>query len=355
MDLFELFYNNKYLLFEFIIIILSSSFLFVALILISKNMIILEKNNIQKIHKGQSIRLGGIVFVLMYLLISLIKYNTINNFLIITTLVAVPIIFFTLIEDLYQNVIPVLRLIIILFSSLIMCSFGIKNLPMIDVPIIDQFINLPFVNICFYAICLTAFINGVNFIDGTNGLASFSLLASLLSLLFLALVFKDVEIATLIIYIIAILISFLVFNYPFGKIFLGDLGAYLLGWTVGSLTIYFMSRNQDVLNWCALIILSYPTIEVLFSFFRKVIHGNDPTSPDRNHLHLKLFFTLNKRIKNIVTANSLVVPFLASIWLTPLVLIPWIYGNKILIILSVVLQVIIYFSFYLVIPKENND
>ena len=111
----------------------------------------------------------------------------------------------------------------------------------------------------------------------------------------------------------------------------------------------------DVLNWCALIILSYPTIEVIFSFFRKIINGRNPTTPDRNHLHLKLFFTLNKKIHNKVTANSLVTPFLALIWLTPLVLLPWIYSNKILIMISFILQIIIYFSFYVVIPKENVD
>ena len=235
-----------------------------------------------------------------------------------------------------------------------MCSYGIENLPMIDIPLLNKFLNLPFINIIFYTICLTAFINGVNFIDGTNGLAGFSLLASILSLLFLALVFNDSEVAIMIIYIIAMLLSFLLFNFPFGKIFFGDLGAYFLGWTIGSLTIFFMSRNPEALNWCALIILSYPTTEVIFSFFRKIITGSNPTNPDRNHLHLKLFFTLNKKIENKIAANSLVAPFLALIWLTPLVLIPWIYSNKILIILSIILQIFIYFSFYIIIPKEEN-
>ena len=152
-----------------------------------------------------------------------------------------------------------------------------------------------------------------------------------------------------------ILLSFLLFNYPFGKVFLGDLGAYFLGWTIGTLTIFFMSRNPEALNWCALIILSYPTTEVVFSFFRKVIIGQNPTAPDRSHLHLKLFFTLNKKIENKIVANSLVAPFLSLIWLTPLVLIPWIYSNKILIIFSIILQMIIYFSFYIVIPKENIE
>jgi len=354
MNLYILFYNNKHLLSEFIYIFLFSSFLFSILILLVKNIKVLEKNNIQKIHSGKSIRLGGVVFVLMFLLIGTIKYYSINNFIIVTTLFAAPLIFVTLLEDLYQNISPIIRLIAIFFSSIFLCSFGMDSLPIIDIPVVDKFINLPLINILFYAICLTAFINGVNFIDGTNGLAGFSLLASIFSLLFLSLIFNDIEVSILIIYIIAILFSFLMFNYPFGKIFLGDLGAYFLGWTMGSLTIFFMSRNSEVLNWCALIILSYPTTEVVFSFFRKIIAGQKPTSPDRNHLHLKLFFTLNKKIDNKIAANSLVVPFLALIWLTPLVLIPWIYSNKILIMLSVFLQIIIYFSFYAVIPKEKK-
>ena len=63
MNLYILFYNNKNLLSEFIYIFLFSSFLFSILIILAKNMKISEKNNIQKIHSGKSVRLGGIVFV----------------------------------------------------------------------------------------------------------------------------------------------------------------------------------------------------------------------------------------------------------------------------------------------------
>ena len=355
MNLYTLFIGNKSLIYDFFAILFSSSLLFLFIIFIIKNKISQDKINIQQIHTGNSTRYGGIVFVIIFIGIVFFKNNLENNFTFLIILYGLPFIFFTLLEDLFQNINPSIRLITLLISSFLMCSLGLKNLPIIEIPFIDNFINSPTISILFYTIALTAYINGVNFIDGTNGLAGFSILVSTLCLLFLSLLTQDIYIAKITIFLIAIILSFLIFNFPFGKIFLGDLGAYFLGWTVGSVTIFFMSRNPDVLNWCAVIILSYPITEVVFSVIRKIYESKNPTYPDRQHLHLKLFFTLNKKISDKTAANSLVTPFLSLIWLTPLVLIPWIYDNKILIILSVFLQAFIYFSFYAIIPAEKKD
>ena len=213
--------------------------------------------------------------------------------------------------------------------------------------------NTKIVSIIFFSICLTGYMNGVNFIDGTNGLATLAILTSLFCLLFLSLTTQDLEIAELILYLIVILISFLIFNYPFGKIFLGDTGAYFLAFITGTLTIVFMVRNPDIPNWSAVSILSYPTIEVIFSFFRKIYNKKNPFYPDRKHLHLKLFFVLKKRINNETIANSLVAPFLALIWLMPIVVLPWIYMSKFLIILAILCQILIYYLFYSFIPEED--
>ena len=77
-----------------------------------------------------------------------------------------------------------------------------------------------------------------------------------------------------------------------------------------------------------------------------------PFYPDNKHLHLKLYFTLNARIKNPVIANAFVAPFLSLIWLMPLVLLPWIYTNKFLIIIAVSIQIFVYLSFYKFIPED---
>ena len=206
----------------------------------------------------------------------------------------------------------------------------------------------------FFTISLTGYINGVNFIDGTNGLAGFSLLSILLCLLFLCITYQDIENAKIVICLIACLVGFLILNFPFGKIFFGDLGSYFFGWSSGIMTIYIMTKNPEIPNWCAVSILSYPVIEVIFSFFRKIIQKNNPFHPDKKHLHLKLYFVLHSKIRNPITANSFVAPLISLLWLLPLVAIPWIHESKTLILISIFFQIIIYSLFYYFIPAEKD-
>ena len=313
----------------------------------------LPQNNIQNIHEGYTSRLGGAILLISLTTINIyLFFKEGSSFFLNMLLFGFPFFIIVLIEDFFQNISPFIRFVILLLSSLFFCIYGIEELPMIEIPIIDIFINLPIISLIFFALCITAYINGVNFVDGTNGLASLTILSSQLCLLFLSLTLSDFDNAKIIVYSIAILTAFILVNYPFGKIFLGDLGAYLIGWITAIMTIKIIVDNPEIPNWSAVTILSYPIIEVVFSFFRKIINKKNPFYPDREHLHLKLFFTLENKIQNSLYANSLVAPFLALIWLTPLVIIPWVYESKFLVIMSVCIQIIIYYFFYILIPKK---
>jgi UDP-GlcNAc:undecaprenyl-phosphate/decaprenyl-phosphate GlcNAc-1-phosphate transferase len=62
-------------------------------------------------------------------------------------------------------------------------------------------------------------------------------------------------------------------NYPYGRIFLGDLGAYSLGLIVSMLTIILFGRHPEISPWGAVLILIYPATEVVFSLLRRMIKG----------------------------------------------------------------------------------
>ena len=356
-NIYDYLAKDMSILFNFIIFSLFSVVIF--LILISKKVeyfsvrINKSNNNIQNIHTSKTSRLGGLGLVINIFIIAIYQHYFNNSNLLIQILIcSLPLILVALAEDLIQNINPILRLTSLFISPLIYILIFKNSLPNIEIPLLENFINIPFVSILFFTLCLVAFVNGTNFIDGTNGLASFTILTSLFCLLFLSLIVKDNQISELIIYFMSTLIGFMIFNYPFGKIFLGDLGSYLLAFFTGIITILLMSRNPELLNWSAVCILSYPIIEVIFSFTRKIYSKTSPFYPDNKHLHLKLYFTLNARIKNPLIANSFVAPFLSLIWLMPLVLLPWIYTNKLLILFAVSMQIIIYLLFYKFIPDD---
>src|SRR6266571_5197456 len=91
------------------------------------------------------------------------------------------------------------------------------------------------------------------------------------------------------------LLEFLAWNYPKGKIFLGDGGAYLLGFWLAELSVLLVARHPEVSPWFPMLLLVYPIFETLFSMYRrKVLQGVPPGQPDGLHLHQAIYAHLSK-------------------------------------------------------------
>ncbi|MEM1669013.1 MAG: hypothetical protein QXM53_10185, partial [Thermofilaceae archaeon] len=81
-----------------------------------------------------------------------------------------------------------------------------------------------------------------------------------------------------------------------GLIFLGDGGAYLIGFLVGALSILLVERNPQVSPWFALMVNSYPVVETLFSVYRKtILRKLSPMIPDGLHLHMLVYKIYTKK------------------------------------------------------------
>ena len=79
--------------------------------------------------------------------------------------------------------------------------------------------------------------------------------------------------------------GFLLVNYPRGRIFLGDGGAYLVGLVLAELSVILVQRNSEVSPWFPAVLLAYPVWETLFSAYRRKLHGRSPSHADALHLH----------------------------------------------------------------------
>ena len=149
-------------------------------------------------------------------------------------------------------------------------------------------------------------------------------------------------------------------NYPYGRIFLGDLGAYSLGLIVSMVTIILFGRHPEISPWGAVLILIYPATEVVFSLLRRMVKGVSIYHPDTAHLHLKLFHFLRSQSLYKKIANALVTPVLCGLWLFPLLSITWVYQKPLLIWIAVILFIAIYGLLYAFVPKvqkkkKNNN
>jgi UDP-GlcNAc:undecaprenyl-phosphate GlcNAc-1-phosphate transferase len=312
---------------------------------------------IQRIHLNETPRLGGMIFIIT--LISYALYcNTNESFQLLKLILIclIPIMIAGLKEDLFHNVKPVIRLLSLLFAGWLFITQFTGPLPnMAEVPWIGKLLALKGGVSFFYILSMVAVANGMNLIDGVNGLCAAVALSILGGLLFLSFKTNDVAMLSTIINMILILIPFLIFNYPYGKIFLGDLGAYSLGLIISMLTIIFFGRHPEISPWGAVLILIYPATEVLFSLLRRAIKGVSIYHADRSHLHLKFFHFFRPQPGYKKIANALVTPILSPLWLFPLIAISWTYHKPIFILIAIILFILIYCLLYAIMTKAQNE
>ena len=154
---------------------------------------------------------------------------------------SIPVILITLIEDIFNNVKPILRLIFLFCTSAILINYSSYNFPIIDLPILNQFFNsYSFLLIIILIFSLVGLCNGFNLIDGVNGLHLVTCISIILSLLKIASYVNDIVLTKLFSSILLIYSIQLPFNYPKSFIFLGDFGAYFSGILIGFLVIIFL-------------------------------------------------------------------------------------------------------------------
>ena len=108
---------------------------------------------------------------------------------------------------------------------------------------------------------------------------------------------------------IAIFFSFLLFNFPVAKIFLGDSGSYLFGTLLALNIIKTNNLNPEISSFFFCILLFYLFFEVFFSFFRKIYLKRSPLKPDRKHLHMLSYECLKKsgKFRDSNYLNSIII------------------------------------------------
>ena len=151
-------------------------------------------------------------------------------------------------------------------------------------------ITLPYtVGVLFSIFAIVGMMNAINIIDGFNGLASGVVLLILSSFAIVAYTHNNTDVLMIISIVSGATSGFFVLNFPKGKVFLGDGGAYMLGFIVAVLGIFLAGKYEDVSPWYILAIFIYPVWEVLFSIVRKLSMGRSPLSPDGDHMHMLVY------------------------------------------------------------------
>ena len=269
-------------------------------------------SGVQKVHKESTARVGGIGIAVGMLASFLSLYPSALSSLLLTSLwAAVPAFSAGLLEDLSKRVSPLARVIAAMASGVL--AYGLTGVAMQDtgLPPLDAALRfLPFA-VLFTGFAVGGVVNAINMIDGLHGVASGVSVILLAALGAIAAELGDTVLRDFCGIVIASTLGFFLVNWPAGKIFLGDGGAYLLGFFLAWASVLLCMRHPEVKGWTAVMVCAYPLLEAAFSMRRRIRHGFGHLSkPDREHLHQllysrlvgRLFPNLPVRYRNAATA-----------------------------------------------------
>jgi UDP-N-acetylmuramyl pentapeptide phosphotransferase/UDP-N-acetylglucosamine-1-phosphate transferase len=263
-----------------------------------------QTTGVQKFHTVPTPRIGGLAllagFVGVWLALPGSVENGIQNaaanstqsLLSLLLLGALPAFVAGLVEDVTKKVSVKTRLLATAASGLLAALLTGYWIHYVNVPGLDLLLALAPIGILFTAFAVAGIANSVNIIDGFNGLASGVVVLMLLTLAYIAFRAGDTAILNLAFVGAAVVLGFMLVNYPKGHLFLGDAGAYTLGYFVAMLAVALVVRNpSEVSPWAMLLVCGYPFIETMFSIYRRLsrkrIHS--PGSPDASHLHSLIY------------------------------------------------------------------
>jgi UDP-N-acetylmuramyl pentapeptide phosphotransferase/UDP-N-acetylglucosamine-1-phosphate transferase len=274
---------------------------------------------VQKNHAHSVARIGGLsIFfaVALAACISIWRVPAMTSWMV--SLMACAFIAFAggIVEDYTGKVSAMRRLLLTMAAALLAYFLLDARLDRIDWPFsvwpLYIWLALP-----ISVLAVAGIANAINIIDGFNGLASVVTICMLLSLGYVALQVNDMFVLVAALMVAGATAGFLIWNYPVGLIFLGDGGAYFIGFMLGELALLLVVRNPQVSTWYAALLLIYPAFETLFSAYRRMfVRGKSPTMPDGIHLHSLIFRRIvqwavgRKEGRALLRRNSLTSPYL---------------------------------------------
>jgi UDP-N-acetylmuramyl pentapeptide phosphotransferase/UDP-N-acetylglucosamine-1-phosphate transferase len=319
-----------------------------------------DLDGVQKVHTTAVPRIGGLA-VIAGILLGCVAFQrmrlggqvlSISSDMFLLLIASLPAFLAGLVEDFTKRVSVRMRLTATALSALVASALLGATVRELDLWGVDALLAfMPFA-LLVTAVVVAGGSNAINIIDGFNGLSSSTIMIMAAGLAAVALRCGDYFVANLGVVCIGAALGFLALNYPRGKLFLGDGGAYFLGFWVSEMAVLLLVRNASVNAWQVLSICAYPVIEVLFSIYRRrFIQKVSPGAPDALHLHTLVYRRLvfryvDKNSKNPWKRNAAVaciIPPVVAVCVAVSVMV----GTSIAMsILAVLAQVVLYVAVY---------
>jgi UDP-N-acetylmuramyl pentapeptide phosphotransferase/UDP-N-acetylglucosamine-1-phosphate transferase len=319
-----------------------------------------DLEGVQKFHTTAVPRIGGVGIVAAILIAVIYRQagavtefsNWNSSTAMLLLLAGAPAFLAGFVEDMTKVVSVRARLLASVLSALLASWLVHATIDELNIWGIDALMVFSPIALVVTAVVVAGGVNAINIIDGFNGLAGSTVVVMLAALAAVGVNVGDKMVTELAILGMAAAAGFLMVNFPSGRLFLGDGGAYFLGFWVSEVAVLLLVRNSSVNAWQILSICAYPVIEVLFSIYRrKLVRQASPGSPDGLHLHTLVYRRVVPRLlgstirpswKRNAAVTCVIVPWIGTAALLSVIGGTSIGGGIALVVAQVVAYVLVY-------------
>jgi UDP-GlcNAc:undecaprenyl-phosphate GlcNAc-1-phosphate transferase len=312
---------------------------------------------IQSAHKRATVRFGGVAIICGITSVCLVSLHSDISMLILLS--GLPIFLGGLLEDITGKVRPRNRLLAAFFSAGLAVLLTGMYLEAGDFWLLNKLFIFPLIAIPITMLVSSGIANAFNIIDGVNGFSAGVALIISCALGHVCQTYDETNLSYFCYMIAIAIVPFLLVNFPFGYVFLGDAGAYTLGHLLSWIAIILMYRHPEISAWALLLIFFWPATETLLSIYRRFMSKTPSGAPDSFHFHqlimqlIQLSFDKGKKLNRWANPLSTLillplagVPIVTSLFL--------IQNNKVAILVYLALAVS-YLCFYVLLVKKMKS
>ncbi len=279
---------------------------------------------IQSAHVVPTPRVGGVGIGAGLVISILLVPEAYKGTYILFVISLLPVFAAGLLEDLRCSVSPSMRLLAAALSSLLAIVLLQAWVTRVDVVGVDWLFGFMPIAIIFTIFATTGVCHAFNLLDGLNGLSAGTSVVTAIGLAAIAHLSGQPQMVSFCFILIAALMGFLIFNYPWGKIFLGDAGAYSMGHALAWISVILMFRATDLTPWAVVLVFFWPLADTFFAIYRRRRSGRPTNQPDRLHFHQLVMRMLE--IKFLGIGKREIANPLATFALLPFVSAPVVFG-----------------------------
>ena len=243
----------------------------------------------RRMHKVPVPRLGGLAIFIGFM-VSIFIFVPITPEMRSILLGAVVIVVLGVVDDI-MALPAMLKFVVQIVAALIPALSGVRILAFSNPNIFSSnaYWVLDGLSIPFTVLWIVAITNSVNLIDGLDGLANGVSAISATTMLLIALIASELQVATVMAALVGACVGFMPYNLNPAKMFMGDTGATFLGYILATMSIQGLFKYYAVISFVVpFLILGLPIFDTAFAFIRRIDHGQSPMHADRSHIHHRL-------------------------------------------------------------------